>query len=149
MSAAKNDLEFNKNLVRRFLMEAVRAGNMHLFDELCGPDYVWHGEAGPTEKNEVRGLENFKEAVADFLNAMPDLRVVEIQDMIAEGDKVAVRFYERGTHTGAPLAGVSPSGNTVTWTCIGIYRIANGKLVEEWFNEDSLAIWRQIGKIKE
>jgi predicted ester cyclase len=146
MTGQNNNLEFNKSLVRRFLEEAVSTANLDLFDEICGPDYVWHGEAGPTEKNEVRGLDNFKEAVAEFTKALPDLKV-EIQDMIAEGDKVAVRFTERGTHTGAPFAGISPSGKRVVWTCIGIYRVANGKLVEEWFNEDSLAIMKQLGAL--
>ena len=105
MPSKSNDLEFNKSLVRRFLVDAVSTGNLDMFDELCGEDYVWHGEAGPTEKNEVRGLNNFKKAVADFTEALPDLKI-EIHDMVAEGDKVAVRFTERGTHRGAPFAGV-------------------------------------------
>ena len=112
MSDKINDLEFNKSLVRRFLEVAVSKPDFDLFDELCGADYVWHGDAGPTEKNEVRGLENFKEAVADFTKALPDLKVT-IEDMIAADDKVVVRIRERGTHTGAPFAGIQPSGKKV------------------------------------
>ena len=93
------------------------------------------------------GLENFKEAVADFTKAFPDLKI-EIQDMVAEGDRVAVRFTHRGTHTGATFAGIPPTGKRVVWTCNGIYRVAKGKLVEEWFNEDSLAMMKQLGAIK-
>ena len=144
MADKTNDLEFNKSLVRRFLEVAVTKPDFDLFDELCGTDYVWHGDAGPTEKNEVRGLENFKEAVADFTKALPDLKVT-IEDIMAADDKVIVRIRERGTHTGAPFAGIQPSGNTVEWACIGIYRIEDRKIVEEWFNEDSLGILRQLG----
>jgi steroid delta-isomerase-like uncharacterized protein len=146
---ASNDkaLENNKKLLRRF-MEAINQRRLDLFDELCGENYIWHGEAGPTALNEVRGRENFKKAVAEFTDAMPDLKVT-IHDMVAEGDKVAIRITESGTHTGADFAGVPPTGKRITWDCIGIYRIENGRLVEEWFNEDSLSIKQQLGIIKE
>ena len=143
MGTNSDTLEKNKELLRRF-MEAINERNLDLFDELCGENYVWHGEAGPTELNEVRGRDNFKKAVAEFTDAMPDLKIT-IHDMLAEGDKVAIRLTESGTHTGAEFAGVPPTGNRITWTCIGIYRIENGRLVEEWFNEDSLGIKQQLG----
>ena len=144
MGVDMNALEENKKIVRRFLLDIYNTGKIELVGEVCGDDYVWHGEAGPTEKNEVRGLENFKEALSDFKNAMPDAKVT-IHDMVAEGDKVVVRITETGMHTGAPFAGVPPTGKRITWTGICIYRIANGKLVEEWFNEDSLSILQQLG----
>lgn len=143
MAQNNDSLEKNKELLRRF-MEAITEKNLDLFDDLCGENYIWHGEAGPTEKNEVRGRENFKQAVEEFTDAMPDLQIT-IHEMIAEGDKVAVRLTESGTHTGADFAGVPPTGNRITWTCIGIYRVENGRLVEEWFNEDSLGIKQQLG----
>jgi len=146
MDEEKKALEVNKEIVRRFLIDIYSTGKLELVGEVCGNDYVWHGEAGPTEKNEVRGLENFKEALADFKNALPDAKVT-IEDMIAEGDKVVVRITETGTHTGAPFAGVPPRGKRISWTGISIYRIANGKLVEEWFNEDSLSIMQQLSAL--
>lgn len=146
MGKDKKTLEANKQMVRRFLLNIYNPGKLEIVGEVCGDEYLWHGEAGPTEKNEVRGLENFKEALADFKNAMPDARVT-IHDIIAEGDKVVVRITETGTHIGAPFAGVPPTGKRITWTCICIYRIANGKLVEEWFNEDSLSIMQQLGAL--
>ncbi|UCB44697.1 MAG: ester cyclase [Spirochaetota bacterium] len=139
------DLEKNKELLRRFF-KAINDKNLDLFDELCGEDYIWHGESGPTELNEVRGRDNFKKAVAEFTDAMPDLDIT-LHDLIAEGDKVVVRFEENGTHTGAPFAGIPAAGNKVNWTGIGIYRFANGRIVEEWFSEDSLGILKQIGAL--
>ena len=141
------DLEKNKELMRRFF-QAINDKNLDLFDELCGEDYIWHGETGPTELNEVKGRDNFKKAVAEFTDALPDLNIT-LFDFIAEGDKVVVRFKEVGTHTGAPFAGIPPTGKQITWTGIGIYRIDNGRLVEEWFNEDSLGILKQLGAIRD
>lgn len=145
MVKKSNSLEKNKELLRRF-MDAINKKRLDLFDELCGEDYIWHGEAGPTALNEVRGRENFKNAVAEFTDALPDLHI-DIKDMIAEGDKVAIRITESGTHTGAEFAGVSPTGKRITWGCIGVYRVINGKIVEEWFNEDSLGIMKQLGAL--
>jgi steroid delta-isomerase-like uncharacterized protein len=143
--SSKEQLENNKKLLRRF-MKAINEKNFDLFDELCSPDYVWHGQASPTIREDVRGLENFKKAVMEFTTAMPDLKVV-IEDIIAEGDRVAVRFTESGTHTGGTFAGIPPTGKKVIWTGIGIYRIENGKLTEEWFAEDAFGIMKQLGAI--
>jgi steroid delta-isomerase-like uncharacterized protein len=127
--------------------EAINKNNLDLFDELCSPNYVWHGEASPTNRNDVVGIANFKKAVAEFTNAMPDLKVV-IEDIVAEGDRVAARYTESGTHTGAKFVGLPPTGKHVVWSAISIYRVENGKLAEEWFDEDALGIWKQLGIIK-
>ena len=146
MKENKSGPEANKEIVRRFLEDIYSGGKFELLAEVCDINYTWHGEAGPTDKNEVKGLEKFRGALADFKNAMPDAHVI-IHDMIAEGDKVAVRFTETGTHTGDDFAGVPSTGKRITWTGIGIYRIADGKLVEEWFNEDSLGIMKQLNAL--
>jgi steroid delta-isomerase-like uncharacterized protein len=139
-------LQANKELLRRFV-EAINKNNLDLFDELCSPNYVWHGEASPTNRNDVVGLTNFKKAVAEFTNAMPDLKVV-IEDIVAEGDRVAVRYTESGTHTGASFCGMPPRGTRIVWSAVDIYRVEKGKLAEEWFAEDSLGVWKQLGIIK-
>jgi len=146
MTANRNELETNKEIVRRFLEDIYSTGKLERIGEVCGDDYTWHGEAGPTDKADVHGLEKFREAVAEFKIAMPDA-TVKIHDMVAEGDRVAVRFTETGTHSGADFAGVPPTGKRIEWSGIGLYRIAGGKLVEEWFNEDSLSIMKQLGAI--
>jgi predicted ester cyclase len=148
MALKKGSLEKNKELLRKFF-KAFEEKKLHLLDELCGKDYTGHWESwgyGPDATEEVRGLENFKKAAGAFIEAMPDLCIV-IEDLIAEGDKVVCRWKEMGTHTGAEFAGVPPTGKRIVWKAIGIYRIAKGKLAEEWLNEDSLGILKQLEAI--
>ena len=148
MAEKENSLEKNKELFRKFF-KAIEEKNFNLLDELCSKDYIGHWEcwgSGPDGLNEVRGLENFKKAAGGFTDALPDLRIV-IEELIAEGDKVVCRFKEMGTHTGAEFAGVPPTGKRIEWTAMVMYRIADGKIVEEWLNEDSLGILKQLGAI--
>jgi predicted ester cyclase len=132
-------------LVRGFFEEAINTGDLDAFDKYCGPDYIWHGGADPGGLGDVHGLVNFKKAVAMFFTGFPDLKV-EILDMLVDGERAAVRFRETGTHRG-PFVGVAPTGNSVTFAGMGIYRADGGKLVEEWFVDDSRAIFEQIGAI--
>jgi predicted ester cyclase len=66
--------------------------------------------------------------------------------MIAEGDKVAIRWAARGTHQGE-LLGIQPTGKQATWTGISIYRFADGKIVEAWWSKDVLGLLQQLGVI--
>ena len=75
----------------------------------------------------------------------PDLHLV-IEDMIAEGDKVVLRFTWSFTHT-VPFFGTAPTGKYISWTGISINRVADGKIAEEWSNVDNLSLQRQLGKI--
>jgi len=76
--------------------------------------------------------------------AMPDYNV-SIDDLIAEGDRVAARFTMRGTHTGADFLGLPASGRKINVTGISIFRIADGKIAEHWANEDALGLLQQLG----
>lgn len=134
-------------IVRRFFEEAINGHDLGLFDELCSPDYVWHGGSDPGAIGDVHGIERFKAAVATFFDAFPDLEAT-ILDLIVGGDKVTVRFVERGTHQGT-FVGIPATGKKVEFHGIGIYRVADGKLAEEWFIDDSRAIFEQIGAIPE
>jgi predicted ester cyclase len=69
-----------------------------------------------------------------------------MEDMIAEGDKVAYRCTFRGTHQGE-FMGIPPTGKVVTYTCIYIDRFAGGKWVEEWGSIDLLGLMQQLGAI--
>jgi predicted ester cyclase len=134
-----------ESLVRGFFEEAINTGDLSAFDRYCGENYVWHGGADPGGLGDVRGLDNFKDAVAMFFKGFPDLKV-EILDMLVEGHKAAVRFRETGTHLGT-FVGFAATGKQVTFGGMGIYRAERGKLVEEWFVDDSRAIFEQIGAI--
>jgi steroid delta-isomerase-like uncharacterized protein len=77
--------------------------------------------------------------------AFPDTRMT-IEDEIAEGDKVVIRWTIRGTHKGEYM-GIAPTGKEVTVTGISVYRIERGKIVEDWSNNDMLGMLQQLGAI--
>src|SRR5215207_10454783 len=95
--------EENKVLARRVLEEIFNKGNLDAADELLAPDFVDHD---PSMPEDVRGPEGFKEYVSAYRSAFPDLHV-QIEDQIAEGDKVTTRWTGTGTHEGE-LAGIAP-----------------------------------------
>jgi predicted ester cyclase len=84
----------------------------------------------------VRGIEARKHIHAVYLTALPDL-CDTVEDMFAEGDKVAVRLTSRGTHRGE-LQGIPPTGKQVTVPGMTINRVADGKITEEWVIVDAL-----------
>jgi predicted ester cyclase len=67
--------------------------------------------------------------------------------MVAEGDRVVVRYTLRGTHEGTTRMGVAPTGKEVTASIIGILKLADGKIVEMWTNVDFLGLMQQMGAI--
>ena len=86
-----------------------------------------------------------KQFVTLFRNAFPDIRI-EIQDQVAEGDKVGTRFVAGGTHRGE-LMGVAPTGNRVTVGAFTLHRFSGGRIAEDLANYDALGMMRQIGAI--
>ena len=110
-------------------------------DELFTSDYIYHGPQG----QEFRGTESLKQLLSHYLEAFPDLHI-EIEDLIAEGDKVVSRVVSRGTHKGE-LQGIALTGNEVTTTLILITRLADGKVVEDWESRDDLGMLQQLGVI--
>ena len=82
-----------------------------------------------------------------FRSAFPNIAHT-IEDQIAEGDKVVTRLRAHATHEGE-LMGLPPSGKEVTIEGISIWRIADGKIKERWFNYDALGLMRQLGAFRE
>lgn len=117
--------EENKALVRS-LFDAVNTKNVNAVDELMLTDYV-DNDAYP---GQPQGREGYKQIFAYLLSAFPDSHL-KIEDIVAEGDKVVVRSTWTGTHQGE-FMGLAATGKQVSTTAINIYRIENGKLVEEW-----------------
>ncbi len=132
--------EDNKVLMRRAYEEVYNQRDLAVLDELCDPDFVYHS-ASMT----IQGLEAYKHFASLLFSAFPDGRF-NIEDMIAEGDRVVVRHTFRGTHQG-DFRGIPPTGKQVTTTAIVISRIANGKAIEAWFNGDDLGRMQQLGII--
>ena len=134
--------EQNRALARRVLEEMFNKGNLDVADELLAPDYVDHDPAWPED---IHGPEGFKEYVGAYRSAFSDLHV-QIEDQIAEEDKVVTRWTGTGTHDGE-LANIAPTGNRLPLPGMEIVRISGAKLVEGWEGYDSMNMMRQLGAI--
>ena len=134
--------EENKALIRRGT-EVLNRGNVTeistTLDELFVPDFVRYDPAGG-----FRSREDYKQFLFSLLAALPGQLTIE--DLIAEGDKVVLRYTFHGTHQGQ-WRGLPPTGKPVTFTGIFIYRILDSKIVEGWENADALGLVQQLGLI--
>jgi len=133
--------EENKALIRRFTEEFRNRGNLAVADELLAPNYILHAGLGP----DIRGPEGCKQDIVTVRSAFPDFHVT-IDDMVAEGDRVAYRWTMCGTHSGE-FAGITPTGKQVTGWGMSIERIVGGKIVETWNRYDTLSLMQQLGVI--
>lgn len=132
--------EENKNLIVR-LLGAMNDGDVETIKGHLTEDFVRH------DMVEVFSPFLGKDGAGEFVEALhegvPDLRV-DIEDIFASGDRVVVREVNRGTHSG-PFLGVEPTGRTVEFSGINIYRIEKGRVAETWQHIDWHGALRQIG----
>jgi steroid delta-isomerase-like uncharacterized protein len=128
----------NKAIVHRFLEEVLNQKNPTAAVAVCAPDVAWHGGA----MGEARDLPAFQSRLASFFTSFPDLHV-EVHDVIAEEDRVAVRLTLHGTHLGE-FQGVPPTGKTISSAGLNTYRIGTDGIVEEWWQNDILGVLRQL-----
>lgn len=136
--------EQNKELVRRYNDDFWGKGDESLVEELFAEDLVDHNPAG----NDLPpGREGMKQALTNFRTAFPDL-TTSYEHLIAEGDKVVLRWRARGTHEGE-LMGISATGKQVTLSGIDILRIEHGKIAERWAEYDNLGLLQQLGVVPE
>ncbi len=123
--------------------DAANAGDLDALDELLAPDVIDHSAYAGQET----GQEGFKEFLAMWRTVFPDLAYT-IEDEIAEGDRVVVRWTGRGTHCGN-WHQIAPTGKQVTMSGIQINRLADGKIVEDWTSFDELGLLRQLRVVTE
>jgi predicted ester cyclase len=134
--------EENKAVVRRYndlFAECWRTGEVDILDEVLAPEFVYHSPGAPPD------LGGFKQSLLMLSAAFPDMRGT-VEDLFAEGDKVADRITWQATHEGE-LMGIPPTGNTVRGTEMHISRIADGMIVERWGEGDNLGMMQQLGVV--
>lgn len=131
-------IETNKAVVRRFVDEVFVAGRMDAVDELVAPDFVPHSwpRTGP-------GPAELRRAMARVFAGLSDVSMA-IEDVIAEGDRVAVRLTAHAVHTGE-FMGMPASGKAYTIPEIHLFRVRDGKIAEHWGQADLLGMMRQLG----
>lgn len=131
--------EENKAIVRRVYDEVINQGNFAVADELFSSIFVYRAPGSP----EFRGPEGFKQLIAMYRAAFPDLHLT-VEEVLAEGGTVVSRYTARGTHRG-DLMGIPPSGKQVAIPGIVISRFADDKVVEDFEILDHLGMLQQLG----
>jgi steroid delta-isomerase-like uncharacterized protein len=135
-AAEHSDAE-NTEVVRLVFNEVFSKGDVGLIDELYASEFVGHFPA-----ETVHGREGIRRHVLAHRTAFPDWRE-RIEDLITEGDRVAARFTSSGTNLGEFL-GHSPTGNRVEISEVAIFKLKDGKIVEQWVYPDILRMQRQL-----
>jgi steroid delta-isomerase-like uncharacterized protein len=133
--------ETNKQVMRRFV-EFINTASEKLATELISPDAIFYV---PGRSEPMRGPSGYLAIIGMMRGGFPDIRWT-LEEMIAEGDKVAARFTMRGTHRGT-FFGVPPTGKAIEVQAMNIYRLSGGQFVEERGQPDMLGLLQQIGAV--
>jgi len=133
-------IEENKQIVRRY-QEIYNSNNLDNLLEVVSEKLL----TPKIMPGIPSGIEGAKIAHQIMLAGFPDYQTV-IEDLFAEGDRVAARITMSGTHLGA-FMGVPPTGKFISFTGMYIARIANGKIVEHWGEEDGVSLLAQLGAL--
>ena len=133
----------NKDVVRRFIEECVNTHRSELLADYVDPGLRAH-PGTPGAAPDTEGLDPLREAFQRFRTAFPDLHITP-EEMVAEGDLVAVRWTATGTHSG-DLAGIAATGTAVRWAGTDMYRFTDVRIVEWWRNDDSVWLFQQLGR---
>jgi steroid delta-isomerase-like uncharacterized protein len=132
----------NKSLARRAMEELWTRGDLTVIDQLYSDDCVFHDLGSPED---IHGRDGLKQYARMYRTACPDLQCT-VEEIMAEGDKVALRWVSRGTHQG-DLMGIAPTGKQVTFRGIQMQRISEGKIEEEWAGFNTLGALQEIGAV--
>lgn len=134
--------EANKTIIRRSFEEAWNKQNLAVVDELFAPDFTGYFAIHPEP---LSGLVAYREFMSGYFVAFPDAHF-EIEDIVAEGDRVAARWTVRGTHKGT-LAGLPATARQIRVPGMWVHRVAGGKIAEQWGIFDALGLMQQLGVV--
>ena len=137
-----NTQESNVKTVRDLTERVFNQHDADRIGEFFAKNGKWHGGVLGT----VEGTEGMAGLFRGVFSAIPDLHVAE-QEVIAQGDTVVVRVVVEGTHRGN-LLGIPATEKHLRWDGVDLYRLANGKVTDDWAGDDWLAIMVQAGVFK-
>lgn len=133
-----------KDLIRRFVEELWNERRLDVADAIFAKDCVTHQlRSGEPADGVPRGPQAIKEHVMGWIASFPDLRF-NIEQMLSEGDRVAMQLLMEGTHQG-PWLGIPASGKKMQIRMFTIHRVVQGKIVEDWVLVESLGLFQQVG----
>jgi predicted ester cyclase len=130
--------EENKQITLRWIDEMCGQRNLGVGDEIFAADLIDHNPA----PDQAQGPEGQKQVLRELWEAFPDFHT-QADDVIAQGDRVVVRWSASGTHEGS-YYGIAPTGKKITYSGIDIVRIERGKIVERWGFSDDLGLLQQL-----
>ncbi len=130
-----------KQLVRHYIDQIINRKNLAAMDDLCDPMMQWHGGSA----GDFNSRDQLKAAMNSLYAVFPDIQAAE-EALFAEGDLIATRWTISATHN-TPAFGAPPTGNRLVWMGIDIFRVEDGKIVEEWAGDDTMALMQQIGAL--
>jgi steroid delta-isomerase-like uncharacterized protein len=129
--------EKNKETIRKLYEELLNKGKLDMLDQVIAEDYVGvYGQKGPAA---------FAETVQGLREGFPNIQWT-IEDLVAAGDRVAVRWTWQGTHTGS-FRGIPASQRQISDKAIAIYQFRDGKIIQAWIETDRLGFLQQIGVV--
>jgi steroid delta-isomerase-like uncharacterized protein len=128
-----------KALAQRWFTEVMNEGKLEVIDEICSQDFIDHDPL-PGTSPDFAGLKDF---VTQVRSAFPDIETTA-EDILVEGDRLAVRSTIRGTHKG-DFMGIPASGKKVEVSNYDFVRFENDQAAEHWGTIDSAALMEQIG----
>lgn len=131
-------LEGNKEIARQFY-EGLNSGDLELLRKLLATDFVDH----PASGDQSVGPEAFREFLGMVTGIFPDLHL-HVEDLFAEGSRVAVRLFIHGTQEGVFPPDIEPTAKHVKWTGIDILEVKDGKIVARWSERDLLGLVNQL-----
>ena len=130
--------EQNKDVIRNYFEQVWNKGELSNIEVLTPPEFIFHYQGQTLRATH----EEHQEVVSYWLNGFPDYHV-QLQDVLAEKDKVIARYYFTGTHKGEVL-GIAPTGKTVKIGGMWICRVEDGQLVECWEEYDHHSLLQQL-----
>jgi len=135
------NIEKNKKVVGEFYEEVFRKRNLNVVGRYMHNDYIQHN---PDARQGKAGFIEFHEG---FFAAVPDF-CATVNRMVAEDDLVFVYNTITGTHTCEGFLGYPPTGNSIKFDAVDMFRLREGKLCEHWDVADTRALFTQVGAIK-
>jgi predicted ester cyclase len=130
----------NTLVIQRFFNEILNDGNLSVLEKPIARDFIDH-TPGP---GQAAGRAGVQAKIEGLRRAFPDIRFV-LEDAVAEGDTLAVRYYWTGTQTG-PFLDMAPTGKPVRVRGMDFYRFRNGAVAEHWEILDQLGLLRHLGR---